>query len=96
MYWSKAIYSFFLTVLLCCACVFYCIAVCFLDTMGSFTIPINQSNYDIKCELDLPNCDYLLPGNDNNDLLSSASTDLIIMQLNIRGLLNKKDSLKNS
>ena len=62
--------------------------------MGSFNIPINPYNYDLGDVLDLPNCDYVLPGDDYKELLSSTLTDLKVMQLNLRGLLNKQDCLK--
>ena len=60
-------------------------------TMGNFDIPISHTNYDPREELNLNNCDYVVPGEDNLDLLSSNPTDLKVLQLNIRGLLNKQD-----
>ena len=35
----------------------------------------------------------MVPGEDNTELLSSSPTDLNVLQLNIRGLLNKQDQL---
>ena len=59
--------------------------------MGKLDIPINHTNYDLKEELDLVNCTYVMPHEDNTDVLSSSPTDLNVLQLNIRGLLNKQD-----
>ena len=52
------------------------------------------SSYDLHSKLDLPCCDYLTVGEDNIDMLSTMPMDLKILQLNIRGLLNKQDHLK--
>ena len=60
-------------------------------TMGNFDIPTIHTNYDLKEELNLISCEYMVPGEDNTELLSSTPTDLNVMQLNIRGLLNKQD-----
>ena len=57
-------------------------------TMGD--IPTIHTNYDLKEELNLISCEYVVPGEDNTELLSSTPTDLNVMQLNIRGLLNKQ------
>ena len=62
-------------------------------TMGNFEVPINHTNYDIKAELDLVDCDYVMPHDENTEVLSSIPTDLKVLQLNIRGLLNKQDRL---
>ena len=49
--------------------------------MGNFDIPIFHTNYDLMEELNLINCDYVVPGEDNIDLLSSNPTDLKVLQL---------------
>ena len=59
--------------------------------MGTFDIPTIHTNYDLKEELNLNSCEYVMPGENNTELLSSSPTDLNAMQLNIRGLLNKQD-----
>ena len=64
-----------------------------LSIMGNFDIPINHTNYDLKEELDLVSCEYVVPHEDNTELLSSLTTDLNVLQLTIRGLLNKQDQL---
>ena len=61
--------------------------------MGNFDIPILHTNYDLREELNLNNCDYVVPGEHNINMLSSNPTDLKVLQLNIRGLLNKQDLL---
>ena len=83
----------FLLVLVCCACLISLLPVCFTSIMGSFNIPTHHSDYDLKDELELPNCDYVLPEDDQNELMSSSPCDLTVMQLNIRGILNKNDHL---
>ena len=60
--------------------------------MVSFDISTIHTNYDLKEELNLI-CEYVVPGEDNTELLSSSPTDLNVLQLNIRGLLNKQDRL---
>ena len=49
------------------------------------------SNFDLRTELDLPNCEYLDAEDINKDGLALADTDLNILQHNIRGLLNKQN-----
>ena len=61
--------------------------------MSSFSKPNHHSNYDLRDELELPNCDYVLPEDDQNELRSSSLCDLTVMQLNIRDILNKHDHL---
>ena len=61
--------------------------------MANFDIPTIHTNYNLKEELNLNNCEYIVPGEDNTELLSSSPTDLNVLQLNIRGLLNKQDRL---
>ena len=63
-------------------------------TMGNFDVPAIHTNYDLQEQLNLINCEYVVPGEDKTDLQSSSSTDLNVLQLNIRGLLNKQDRLK--
>ena len=55
----------------------------------------NSSAYDLKNELDLIDCTYVMSDEDNLELKSSRDTDLNVLQLNIRGLLNKQDRLKS-
>ena len=62
-------------------------------TMGNFDIPTIHTNYDLKEELNLNSCEYVVSGEDNTELLSSSPNDLNVLQLNIRGLLNKQDRL---
>ena len=50
-----------------------------------------DSNYDLGTELGLASCDYL--GCDDTDRIRPGKNDLSIMQLNIRGLLNKQGHL---
>ena len=78
--------------LLCSVCVPTDFAIYSPITMGNFDIPTIHTNYDLK-ELNLISCEYMVPGEDNTELLSSTPTDLNVMQLNIRGLLNKQDQL---
>ena len=59
--------------------------------MGNFDIPILHTNNDLREELNLNTCDYVEPEEDNINMLSSNPTDLKVLQLNIRGLLNKQD-----
>ena len=55
----------------------------------------NSYVYDLKNELDLIDCTYVMSDEDNTELKSSLDTDLNVLQLNIRGLLNKQDRLKS-
>ena len=59
--------------------------------MGNFDIPTIHTNYNLKEELNLISFEYVVPGEDNTELLSSSPNDLNVLQLNIRGLLNKQD-----
>ena len=81
--------------LLCC--VFFLIDFNCIDqspiTMGNFDVPTIHTIYDLKEELNLINCEYVVCGDNNTDLQSSSPTDLNVLQLNIRGLLNKQDRL---
>ena len=79
--------------LLCSVCVPIDFVIYSPITMGNFDIPTIHTNYDLKEELNLISCEYIVPGEDNTELLSSTPTDLNVMQLNIRGLLNKQDQL---
>ena len=81
--------------LLCCVfflTVFNCIDQSPI-TMGNFDVPTMHTNYDLKEELNLLNCEYVVSGDKNADLQSTSPTDLNVLQLNIRGLLNKQDRL---
>ena len=80
-------------VLLCSVNFCVDLTTCLLSTIGNFDIPIKHTNYDLKEEFDLVNCAYVMPYEDNTELLSSFPTDLNVLQLNIRGLLNKQDRL---
>ena len=62
--------------------------------MCNFERSIDHTKYDLRGELDLHICDYVLLDEDNTEILSSNITDLNVLQLNIRGLLNKQDHLK--
>ena len=62
-------------------------------TMGNFDVNAIHTNYDLKEEINLINCQYVVPGDNNTDLQSSSPTDLNVLQLNIRGLLNNQDQL---
>ena len=52
--------------------------------MGKFDIPTIHTNYDLKEELDLASCEYVMPDDDNTELLSATPTDLNVLQLNIQ------------
>ena len=93
MYSKNTIVIVNLIALLCSVCDFFVSSTYPPRTMGNFDIPILHTNYDLREELNLNNCDYVVPGEDNTDLLSSNPTDLNVLQLNIRGLLNKQDRL---
>ena len=62
--------------------------------MDNLQLPFTTPGYDLKEELDLVNCTYVMPDEDHKELKSSLDTDLNVLQLNIRGLLNKQDPLK--
>ena len=49
------------------------------------------TDYDLNSELSLPACDYVNP--DNSGRIKPGKSDLCIMQINTRGLLNKLDHL---
>ena len=93
MYSTTCLEAFVFVVLVLLCSVNFCVDLitCVPRTMGNFEIPIKYTNYDLKEELDLVNCTYVMPHEDNNELLSSLPTDLNVLQLNIRGLLNKQD-----
>ena len=93
MYLINTIVIVNLIALLCSVCDLLVITIYPPITMGIFDIPILHTNYDLREELNLINCEYVVPGEDNIDLLSSNTTDLNVLQLNIRGLLNKQDRL---
>ena len=82
-----------LIILLCSVCVLLVSSNYPPIKMGNFDIPILHTNYDLREELNLNICDYVEPGEDKIDMLSSNPTDLKVLQLNIRGLLNKQDRL---
>ena len=63
--------------------------------MDKSHLPLINSGYDLKNELDLVDCNYVMPDEDNIEIKSSANTDLNVLQLNIRGLLNKQDRIKS-
>ena len=63
--------------------------------MDKSHLPFINSGYDLKNELDLVDCKYVMPDEDNIEIKSSANTDLNVLQLNIRGLLNKQDRIKS-
>ena len=77
----------------CVLCVLYylcfLVAKCHLQHMcGAIDIVSGVGHYDLTSELDLPACDYVeveqLVG------LRPCKNDLSVLQLNIRGLLNKQ------
>ena len=84
----------FLIVLLCSVCVSTACVTCSPIMMGTFDVPTIHTNYDLREELNLNSCEYVMPGEDNTELLFSSPTDFNVLQLNIRGLLNKQDWLK--
>ena len=61
--------------------------------MGNFDIPIAHTNYDLQDKLNLLNCEYVVPGDMKVDLQTASPTDLNILELNIRGMLNKQTQL---
>ena len=63
--------------------------------MDKSHLPFINSGYDLKNELDLVDCKYVMPDEDNKEIKSFANTDLNVLQLNIRGLLNKQDRIKS-
>ena len=91
MYFANHCVVFVLFVLLCSAYLSIDCATCSPITMGNFDITTIHTNYDLKEELDLVSYEYVMPDEDNIELLSSSLTDLNVLQLNIRGLLNKQD-----
>ena len=82
-----------LIVLLCSVCVSLVSSNYPPTKMGNFDMPNLHTNYDLREDLNLNICDYVEPGEDNMDMLSLNPTDLKVLQLNIRGLLNKQDRL---
>ena len=91
MYLANPCVVLVLIVLLCSVCVSIDCVNYSPIMMGNFDIPTIHTNYDLKEELNLNSCEYVVPGEDNTELLSSSPTDLNVLQLNIRGLLNKQD-----
>ena len=63
--------------------------------MDNSHLPFINSGYDLKNELDLVDCKYVMSDEDNKEIKSSVDTDLNVLQLNIRGLLNKQDRIKS-
>ena len=91
MYLANHFKVFVLCVLLCTVYFLVDVPISSPITMGNFDIPIIHTNYDLKEELNLASCEYVMLDDDNIELLSSTPTDLNVLQLNIRGLLNKQD-----
>ena len=91
MYLANPCVVFDLIVLLCSVYVSIDCVIYSPITVGNFDIPTIHTNYDLKEDLNLNSCEYVVPGEDNTELLSSSPTDLNVLQLNIRGLLNKQD-----
>ena len=58
-----------------------------------FDLDLNNSQYDLREELGVFDCKYRETVNLED--LKPKKNDLSIIQLNIRGLLNKQDQLKN-
>ena len=58
-----------------------------------FDVDLNKSQYDLREELGVFDCNY--QDMENLEELKPKKNDLGIIQLNIRGLLNKQDQLKN-
>ena len=58
-----------------------------------FDVHLNKSQYDLREELGVFDCNY--QDMENLEELKPKKNDLGIIQLNIRGLLNKQDQLKN-
>ena len=88
--------SILFTVTLCLLCSLLCIynyvVPCRNSTMCRVTnlVPSN-SRYNISSELEIPLCDYI--DVDHLDEVRPNKNDLSIMQLNIRGSLNKQGRL---
>ena len=57
-----------------------------------FLLDLNKDQYNLKDELDIQGCKYVEL--DGNQQLNKVKNDLRIIQLNIRGLLNKQDQLQ--
>ena len=77
----------------CVLCVLYYL--CFLDVMcisqtmcGTTDIVPGVGHYNLSSELDLPACDYVEV--EQLEGLRPCKNDLSVLQLNIRGLLNKQ------
>ena len=64
---------------------------CTYNKMSDFSFELNPSQYDLRSEQDVYDCKYIesaiIPSPKNKQ------SDLRIMQLNVRGLLNKQDQL---
>ena len=65
-----------------------------LHRMDNSQLSFENFGYDLKNELDLIDCKYVMPDEDNKEIKSTLDTNLNVLQLNIRGLLNKQDRLK--
>ena len=61
-------------------------------TVNMFSLDLNNDKYDLRDELDIHDCKYV----ELETILQSQKekNDLRIVQLNIRGLLNKQDHLQ--
>ena len=72
-----------------------CILACFLFfnlTVNMFSLDLNKDQYSLKDELDIRGCKYVEL--DGSQQLSKEKNDMRVIQLNIRGLLNKQDQLQ--
>ena len=59
--------------------------------MSKFSFELNQAQYDLRSELDVYDCEYI----EGVDIppLKNKHSDLRILHLNVRGLLNKQNQL---
>ena len=76
----------------CLLCVLVC--VCFFDHLivNMFPLDLNKDQYNLKDELDIRGCEYVEIN--GSPQLKKEKSDLRIIQLNIRGLMNKQDQLQ--
>ena len=76
----------------CLLCVLVC--VCFFDHLivNMFPLDLNKDQYNLKDELDIRGCEYVEIN--GSPQLKKEKSDLRIIQLNIKGLMNKQDQLQ--
>ena len=64
-----------------------------LITMCKAEVCSDITSYDLVHELGLKSCDYLDP--ENTSRIKPGKTDLCIIEINVRGLLNKQNHVKD-